>query len=1118
MQSRDTSGPDAVPSATGGAATLCLRKRPADDTGQHDSLAAAGTVPRVKPERPPVEDLPSPPLPSWPAIAGYEILDEIGQGNMGVVYRARQVALNRLVALKMIRAGAHARADERARFLDEARVVALLHHPNIVQIYDVGLQGDVPYFCMEYVDGGNLAERLGGRPQPARHAARMAEVLARAIHVAHQQGVIHRDLKPANILVRRPDAGTRTEVARRGLGDRADAAGESAALTDFGLKITDFGLAKQQEKASSQTESGVIMGTPNYMAPEQAEGRSRDVGPGADIYSLGAILYELLTGRPPYNAESPLETLLQMVHAEPLPPSRLQPKVPRDLETICLKCLQKEPRKRYASALKLADDCAAFLRGEPIAARRAPLAEQAWKWARRRPALAAVAGSAVAAVLGLAGLLIWHQADLRAELQRALEGEREARAASDAAARRESLAEVREQVLSLLGTGQAALDGGDWEKARPALVRARDLASPPELADLLARADELTARADRRQADRERFHKFRRRRNDALFSATLFTGGDLVAGLEETRRAAAEALALYGVAPVSEVPPAVDNASLQEGERAEVVAGCYELLVVLAEAVAQPLAGQSEADQRRAAGEALPILDRASRLGVTTRAYHLRRAHCLAQAGDPAGAQRERQRAEELRPAGALDFFLLGEEHYRRGEWPKAVAAFEGALQRQPDHFWAQYYLALCRLKTHRPELAVAGLTPCLAARPDFVWTYLLRGSAWAELGQFANAEADFDAAFKYPLDGAALFGLYVNRGVMRLRQERLDLAVADLEKAIALRPRQYQGYVNLAQAYLKEQKPDEAARQMDQAIQQEGGMAALYRTRARVHQLRQDDAAALADLERAIDLDARNPSSALPDDHLARARILLRRQDARAALSACDEALRLRPQDAAAHRLRAEVLLKMDRHAEALRDLDACVKYGPAEADLLCARGAVRARLGDYPGAQADYARALELRPDAQTRAARGWTYVVADAPRLALPDFEEAIRLDPQCGDGYAGRGLVRALLGQPMAAADDAEEALRRGPHSSRLVYNAARAYAQAAAHLVPGAGLDVTSLRLRFQERSLQLLRAAIELLPAAQRGAFWTASVQADAALLPLRETAEFGRLAGQYGR
>jgi len=296
----------------------------------------------------------------------------------------------------------------------------------------------------------------------------------------------------------------------------------------------------------------------------------------------------------------------------------------------------------------------------------------------------------------------------------------------------------------------------------------------------------------------------------------------------------------------------------------------------------------------------------------------------------------------------------------------------------------------------------------------------------------------------KYQLDDAALFGLLVNRGVTRFRQNRLDLAVADLERAIALKPRQYQGYVNLAQAYAKEQKLDEAVRQMDRAIQQESGLAALYRTRARVHQQRQDDAATLADLERAIDLDARNPSATLADDHLLRARILLRRQDARAALAACDEALRLRPQDAPAHRLRAEVLLKMDRHAEALRDLDACVKYGPAEADLLCARGAVRARQGDYAGAQADYARALEMRPDAQTRAARGWTYIVADAPRLALPDFEEAIRLDSQCGDGYAGRGLVRALLGQSVAAAADAEEALRRGPQSSRLVYNAARAY--------------------------------------------------------------------------
>jgi WD40 repeat protein len=310
-------------------------------------------------------------------IGDYELLDELGRGGMGVVYRARQGKLNRLVALKMILAGEYAGERDVARFRTEAEAVARLQHPNIVQIFEVGEHDGHPYFSLEFVDGGSLAQKLDGTPLPPQQAARLVETLARAMHAAHQAGVVHRDLKPANVLL----------------------------TADGTPKITDFGLAKKvggEPGASTPgglTGSNAIMGTPSYMAPEQAGGDSKKVGPVADVYALGAILYELLTGRPPFKASTPLDTVLQVVSDEPVPPRRLQPKTPRDLETICLKCLQKAPGRRYASAGALADDLRRFQAGEPIAARPIGRVERAAKWVRRNPMVAALAFAVVAALL-----------------------------------------------------------------------------------------------------------------------------------------------------------------------------------------------------------------------------------------------------------------------------------------------------------------------------------------------------------------------------------------------------------------------------------------------------------------------------------------------------------------------------------------------------------------------------------------------------------------------------------------------------------------------------------------------------------------------------------------------
>ncbi len=415
-------------------------------------------------------------------VGDYELLDELGRGGMGVVFKARDRKLQRLVALKMIRGGAYASATVVERFLAEARAAARLDHPHIVPVHEIGEADGLPYFVMALVEGGSLQERLATGPLPPREAAALLRQVAEAVQHAHERGIIHRDLKPQNILLQREE-GT-----------------AGAAAGPLWPKVSDFGLARALDE-HGVTATGEVLGTPSYMPPEQAAGRTREVGPASDVYSLGAVLYCLLTGRPPFQAPSVAEALRLAQDQEPVPPRRLAPGVPRDLQTVCLKCLEKAPARRYASAQALAADLGRFLAGEPVQARPAGPLGRAAKWARRRPAVAGLLAGLAAVVAVAFGVIAWELHQTRAALAREGQAKRE-RALARVGALLDAAPPAVPRILADLEADRAEVlprlrelwadtaAGAPGRRTRLALALAEEPAAQEELVGCLLSADD----------------------------------------------------------------------------------------------------------------------------------------------------------------------------------------------------------------------------------------------------------------------------------------------------------------------------------------------------------------------------------------------------------------------------------------------------------------------------------------------------------------------------------------------------------------------------------------------------------------------------------------------------
>jgi tetratricopeptide (TPR) repeat protein/tRNA A-37 threonylcarbamoyl transferase component Bud32 len=1008
------------------------------------------------------------------ALDDYDLLQEIAHGGMGVVYKARQVSLNRVVALKMIRAGRLASPTERQRFRLEAEAVASLDHPHIMPIYEVGEHRGRPYFSMKYIDGGSLAEQLPRFADDPRGTARFIAAVARAVHHAHQRGILHRDLKPANILI--------------------DQNGQPY--------VTDFGLAGRVEGDSGITQSGAIVGTPSFMAPEQAAGQ-KGLSTAADIFSLGAILYTMAAGQSPFHAPTPLEAVRRVLDDEPTRPRLLNPKLDRDLETICLKCLQKEPDRRYRSAEALAEDLERWLAGEPIHARRSPLWERGWKKVKRNPKAAAL----------LCFVLLLVSVGAYSFLNQL------ARAEERQAHTRQLRGEAEEDMLR----AEIAKAQGNLEQTKLLLEKAMAKASAdPDLSDLLEQIKPLLEDADRRvnevQARRdaqEMFRQFSDRRNDAVFLGTLYTGVDAPSNITAMRHAAEEAMRRVGMTPTG--GDITEDRHLFDDEKMEITAGCYELLLTLAEAEAQSSPPHVE--------EAIQLLDRARWLGPVTKAYHMRRARYLALLGDDSGAAAEQSEAAELDATGALDHFLLGEDLRRQDDVAGAIREFERILQDHPDHFWAHYLLAICHLQTE-PRAAKAHLTACLSQRPQFGWCYLQRGIAHGQLKELAAAEEDFARALAFPPEDARLreelrYAVLVYRGLLRMRHGTPEESAEDFVAAIAIKEHPYQAHWNLAVLHQSQGDLAAAAVQFQAAIDAAEAriatgelapdsieLATLYQTRAHFHQQQQNRSAALDDLDQAIRVRPLAESFAL------RGQVLQQLEQFAEAAAAYQEALQITPADPIGfsrgeiHDLRARALAAIEQFPEARHALDLAIAESehPA-AEVYRLRGIVRAKVGDFPGAVEDYTHAISLAPDDPlSYEYRGRVYLIQEAFGPAWDDFGKAISLNPAGGEAYNGRAYIHARRGKPMEAIRDAEEALRRerrrNGETAHLLWTAAMVHGLAVGALDADhqrGKLQGGRIPEQYRARAVELLRQAVNLIPTEKRAAFWRSNVQPEAA-------------------
>lgn len=857
-----------------------------------------------------------------PDMPGYDQLELIGSGGMGVVYKARQVALNRVVALKMLLARGHEGTHPLERFKRESAAVAALRHPNIVQVYDAGEHDGCPFFAMEYVEGGNLAQALSGMPQPAWKAAEMLATLARAVHAAHLSNTVHRDLKPANIL--RTSDGT--------------------------LKIADFGLARSlgEDEQTHLTLEGTPVGTPSYMAPEQALGRT-ELSPAVDTYALGAILYEMLTGRPPFHGESFVETQRQVISDDPVPPTRLNPRIPRDLQTISLKCLEKAPQHRYATALALAEDLDRFLRGEPIAARPVSPPERLVRWFRRKPAAAALAGALV--VVGLLTLALavgsLHASQKRAATARALQSDLR------------EIAELEgtgdwEKVAVVLARAEGRMAGGGPSALRADINRAAsDLKLARKLEDIRRnRAPLHGGIPDKAAGDRAYEAAFRdwnlgvndpakdvaeQIRSSPLRSTLVEALDDwAVCAIESRRRA-------WALEVAQQVDPGPDgwssrlrdpNAWVDHAALSDLAAAApIELLPApLLVAVAERL---QDLD-----GDAIEFLKRVDRERPGDFGVNFRLGFALMSKQSPGEAVGYYRAALAIRPR-AVVFNNLAYALRASGKIDEAIACYERAIRLAPDYAPAHNNLGVALKAQGKPDLAMLCFRRALELDAGFAPAHSNLAIGLKKQGDVAGAMEHYEKSAQLAPDA---FEPRYNLGLLLKREGRLDEAIDRFQEVIRIKPDLAVAHSELGSAYIEQKRWDPA----------------------------------IAEFRRAIELD---PKDALSHSGLGKALLELGGHTDEA-LDEFERSLALDPDLLGALLGMGRCLHSAGRTSEALVYLEKAAHSRPESAPVHAALGEAYLAVGEVDKARESLRRCLDLNPKDETL--RRSATELLESPRL--------------------------------------------------------------------------------------------------------------------------------------
>lgn len=700
-----------------------------------------------------------------PRIPGYELSGIIGSGGMGVVYKARHIKLDRVVAVKMLRGARHASARESAGLAREARSIAAIKHPHIVQVHDIGELDGQPYFTMEYVEGGSLARKLEGNPMPAREAADLVAILADAVHTAHAAGIVHRDLKPANVLVD----------------------------VDGSPKIADFGLARRTRGDARDTLSLTVVGTPSYMAPEQVLPTTDALGPTVDVYALGAVLYELLTGRPPFRADSHTETMRQVTSLDPVYPSRLNATVPRDLETICLKCLEKDSSRRYATAEAFGKDLRRFQLGEPISARPASPLLRLSKWIRRRPTQAALFGVISLSTTSFLILGVWFSAQ----------------SASTVRAVERDVSDIHERNRAW-----------DWSGARAALERARARLGgihDPSLGDRLERIED----------DLETVARLERIRDVRAMEIDFSLGTKAI--LDQADRDYAEAMRSAGFAVPFDDLLVAANRIRESSVASALIAALDDWSVCTTNTARQAwlldvakLADVNADDWRRRVRDQSRLNDVDDLLEIARSANEASQSvQLLTVLGErirSAGGDEVPflTRVQEAHPDDYLANYSAGNALLRRKEFERATRYFQAAIALRPGSETARNNFALSLARCGQLDAAMSQYRSILRSNPQFAYAYQGLGNCHLARREYADAITQYMSALR--IQPRSYVG-HTNLGVMLTGAGRFDEARKHFQSALDIKPDYALAHCGLGSIARESDRPNDAIEHYREAL-----------------------------------------------------------------------------------------------------------------------------------------------------------------------------------------------------------------------------------------------------------------------------------------------------------